>query len=206
MADTYSLKVTNNSLNAGVMCVFQTQPSLGPNVKSLAWFTKYTYPTTVETFEWQIDYSFIWDETGPLVPGIVFEASQTWKADLSAHNMVTFTYDNKYDGALTFTDLTWDSANPTSFHIHESATIPANVASVGLAMSGSGTFAVQAQPNMEAFFSPHPVYWICFGNFVHGQVMDIETVTAIAEVPFGSGRSMNAVLNELNTWTISPGH
>ncbi len=49
-------------------------------------------------------------------------------------------------------------------------------------MAGSGTFAVQAQPNMTAVFTPHPNYWVIFGNFENGDVMDIQDVTQAVEV------------------------
>ncbi|MFW8642247.1 hypothetical protein ACOJBO_02920 [Rhizobium beringeri] len=52
-------------------------------------------------------------------------------------------------------------------------------------MAGSGTFAVQAAPNMTAVFTPHPNYWVMFGNFETGDVIDIEDVTGAVEVTYG---------------------
>jgi len=72
-------------------------------------------------------------------------------------------------------------------------------------MSGSGTFVVQAQPNMNAIFTFHPEYWITFGNFKEGEVLDITQITNKAQITFPPNiYSMAAILNQDNTWTIKP--
>jgi hypothetical protein len=200
---SYTLVFVNNSSQTGDACVYQQGPNLtDPKVMSLAWFSKRAFPTTRLRFNWNIDYSFMWSETGHLQPGVLFSASQTWPADLSTMNQVQFANDR---GAYTFLNQT-AGPNQGSLTIKENSTIPANQASVGIGMSGSGTFVVQAQPNMNAIFTPHPEYWITFGDFIQGEVLDITTVTSSsAKIEFPVNVfSMTATLRADNTWSVMP--
>src|SRR6478752_3202453 len=176
---TYSLVFQNQSTNQGSGCVYQEEPNLGlPNVLSLAWFSKVAAPNTTITFSWSIDYSFVWAETGLLIPGVMFMAGQTLPADLSTTNSVTLSY---LGGAYQFQNQS-SGPNAGSLYIREDGTVPLKMASVGIGMSGSGTFAVQAQPNMNLIFTPHPKYYITFGNFSRGEVLDPTSVTNKAEI------------------------
>ncbi len=205
MSNQYSLTVTNDSSFSGDLCVYQRNPHLDdPTVMSLAWFTKYIYPTTTVTFNWSIDYSFIWGYTGALRRGVVFAAAQTWPANLDLSNQVTLTYDSTND-AFTFKDQTQNMQGGSLF-ILQDATIPSNSASVGIAMSGSGAYACQARPNWQFIFTPHPTYWLTFGTYSQGQVLDITSIPNGQEIQFPTNVfSMNATLKKDNTWSVHPG-
>ncbi len=198
----YSLIFVNNSTQTGDACVYQQDPTItDPSVMSLAWFSKAAAPTTSITFDWSIDYSFVWSQTGTLRPGVMFTASQNWPANLSSTNQVQF---NKAGNAYTFQNQT-KGAQSGTLYINQDSTITPKEASVGIGMSGSGTFAVQAQPNVTAMFTPKPQYWITFGNYTQGEVLDITTITSEAAVDFGyANYSMTAILNPDNTWTVLP--
>src|SRR5215470_13018860 len=114
---------------------------------SLAWFAEPAWPTTTVKFESNMNYSFGWDKTGTLIPGVIFDASQSWPADPSniTNNQVYFTYSQN---AYTFQPSTLVQAPEVgNLYIQESGTIPLKEASVGIGMSGAGTFVVQAEPN-----------------------------------------------------------
>jgi len=205
-ATSYRLKVINDSSNYADFCVYQQDPKLGvPKVQSLAWFAKPLFPTTVANFTWTIDYSFVWSETGELKPGVLFEASQVWPADPGdpLDSQVLFTY---LDQAYTFEEgeavLTPQLG---SLYVREQPAIPLKQASVGIGMAGSGTFAVQAQPNTLLTFTPHPAYWITAGTYQQGEVLDIGAITEAAEIQFPPGVfNMTAILKLDNTWTVQP--
>lgn len=198
----YSVIFINNSNNQGSACLYQRDPNIGiPNVMSLAWFARTSFPTTKIQFQWTIDYCFVWSQTGQLVPGVVFEASQVWPADLSNTNQVTFT---NQGGAYTFLN---QMAGPQqgSLFIRVDNTVPPYQAAVGIGMSGAATFATQAQPNWSLVFTPHPQFWIAFGNFTQGEVLDVEAISNPAQIQFPANvYSMTATLNPDNTWTIQP--
>jgi hypothetical protein len=201
MGVVYSINAINNSTQIGSICVFQSDPNVNnPQVLSLAWFTKVVAPRTRTKFTWTIDYSFVWAETGQLIPGIIFDASQTFAADLSTTNQITFTSSG---GAFDFINQT---AGPAagSLYIMEDRSIPLNIASVGIGMSGAGTFAVPSQPNMTLIFSPHPKYWITFGNYTRGEVLDITSISQKAQVAFPSNVfSMTATFGADNQWAVT---
>lgn len=199
----YSLTCVNNSNLPGSFAVFQKAPptTMPGNVFSLAWFARPAHPGTSVTFQWGVDYSFVWSETGILRPGINFNASQAIPADPDRQNFVQLTVDGV--GASYF--ATPSSAGSSgSLTIQQLSSVVPNRTSVGVGMSGSGTFAIQAAPNMTAVFTPHPNYWVIFGNFKTGDVMDIEDVTSAQEVTFGGSlASRTAVLDLSNIISVS---
>jgi rhizosphere induced protein len=200
---TYSLRFQNDSSFNGSAMIYQTDPGLGvPNVLSLAWFSRYAPPTKKVLFQWTLDYGFVWAETGTLVPGVMFVAAQYWPADLASSNAVTLT---SQGGSCTFVNQK-AGPRPGTLFINEDSTIPLKKVAVGIGMSGSGTFAVQAMPNFQLAFTPQPQYWIAFGDYAQGEVLDIGAMANAAAIRFPSGvYAMTAVLNKDGSWTVQPG-
>jgi len=200
----YELRVVNNSTNAMSVCVFQTMPPemMTPNIMSMAWFAKKLYPTTTCRFDWEPTYQFVWDETGELAPGIAFDSAQCWEAGLSENNAITLHFDGE---AYTFQDPTTNPQALGSLVIQQDGTIPLKQAAVGIGMGGAPTFVVQAQPNMSLIFTPHPVYWVTFGEYERGQVLDAEQITNKVQIQFPPNiYSMTATLDAANLWTVRP--
>lgn len=204
MATQYSLEVTNNSTQFQDLCLYQRPVDLGvPNAMALAWLVAPAWPGTTVTFTWTETYSFVWGQTGPLVPGVTFQAQQTIPADPEnlSSNQIQLDYRN---GAFTFVQgPASGSAQLGSLYVRELSSIPLNTASVGIGMSNAGLFVVPAQPNMNQVFTPHPEYWITAGAFTRGDVLDIEVISNAAQVPFDGTFAGRAVLNANNLWTVS---
>ncbi len=200
----YTLRFVNNSSATRSFLCYQQDPNIGvPNVVSLAWFAKQSRPGTVVDFTWTIDYSFVWSETGVLTPGVAFIASQVVPADPKGVNKILFDY---VGGAYGFEPPT-TGGNPGSLTINTAAGFPPNQAAIGIGMSGAGTFAVQAYPNDNAIFTPHPQYWVAFGNYMPGQVLDITNINNPANVAFPTNvYAMVATLNSDFSWTVQPLH
>jgi hypothetical protein len=200
---TYSINFFNNSSRQGNICVFQKDPgALTPDVFALAWLTEFSNPNTGVLFTWNLDYSFIWNETGALAPGITVNASEVLPAGLTGNNTVTLT---KKDGAYEFADQR-TGAQPGSLTINSDATVAVNQATVGVGMSGAGTFVVQAAPDTTYVFTPHPEYWVAFGDFRQGQALLISRMNNTAQVAFPPDiYAMDVTLNADNTWTVAQG-
>jgi len=131
---------------------------------------------------------------------VLYFASQVWPAHLSRTNQVTF---DQVNGVYSFSNQA-AGPSPGSLTVVEGSGVGLDQASVGIGMSGSGTYAVQAQPNLQLTFTPHPVYWITFGNFTQGEVLDIQSLTNPAQINYPAGNyAMVATLNQDNTWTIT---
>jgi hypothetical protein len=203
----YSLTVTNNSTQFRDLCVYQKPVDLGvPNVMSLAWLTAPAWPGTTVKFSWSLDYCFVWSQTGTLKPGVTFLAQQTEPADPDDlnSNQIVFGYSQ---GAFDFmTGSASGTPQLDSLYIRELSTVPAGAATVGIGMSNAGVFAVQAEPNINLVFTPHPEYWITAGDFEHGEVLDIEQITNEQQVDFSGTFDMTAVLGPTNTWTVTSGN
>jgi len=202
MGTQYTLRFVNNSQVTAQACVYQTDPDIGvPGVMSVAWFAKGAAPTTRIAFSWEIDYSFVWSEIGTLAAGVMFDASQVWDADLSATNQVTFTHEG---GIYTFENQ-HSGPHPGSLYVLEDSKLPHNQAAVGIGVSGRPAYVVQAMPNWNLCFTPKPKYWITFGNFDEGEVLDVQSISHKAEIQFQPNiYSMTAILNPDNSWTVKP--
>lgn len=219
MADDglFTLRVANKSSNTGAACIYLTDSSLEvPKAMPLAWLVKPLAPETSHLFQWTMIHNFVWAETGPLQPGKIFVAAQTFDADLSTRNRVTLT---QQSGAYTFTDQT---AGPRqgSLFITTDQTIPFNALAAGVGLGGRGAFVVQAQPSVALYkFTLEPSYWVTFGTFTQSEVLDPDMLRATQRLASSGGIffqsrkvvfppgvfSMTATLNPVNTWTITQG-
>jgi hypothetical protein len=199
----YQLTVVNNSQNVTSMTLYQTNPDTSiPNLLSLAWFSQYSYPNTTLTFQWDLSNQLMWAQTGGLFPGVTFDAAQTLDVTTSpGGNSALLTAPN---GDPQF--RAGGAAPSGSIGLTMDGTIPLNTVSYALGQSQQPVFAAQAQPNFNVLFTPNPQYWLTFGPYQHGQVLDVETIDNNVQINFPSGvTSMTATLNADNTWTVQPG-
>lgn len=202
----YSILFQNNTDQAAYAMVFQKYPTSGhPEVLSLAWLCKYAYPGTNVQFSWKDEYDFIWAQTGKLGPGVICMASQSLPIG-PGRNKVTLTFDSAH-GAYHFVDQR-EGDQPGTFSILADQTVPFQMVGVGIGMSGASLLATQASPNMTYIFSApgrDSEYWIAFGNYVKGEVLDISSTENAAQVSFPTNiYSMTAILNQDSTWSIQP--
>ncbi len=206
MSTNYSLTVTNNSTQFRDLCVYQKPVDLGvPNAMALAWLAAPAWPGTTVTFDWELDYCFVWSQTGSLKPGVTFKAQQTLSADPDNLNANQTLFDYRAGAFLFSPGNAAGTAELGSLYIRQLPSIPTSTATVGIGMSNAGVFAVEAQPNINLVFNPHPEYWVTAGTFEQGEVLDIEQITNVAAVPFDGTFDMNATLTSTNTWQISSG-
>lgn len=201
METKLSLTVQNNSKNYGNICVFQTMPEQPDNMLSLAWFSKAVHPDTTVEFDWTTQYNFVWSDQGELKPGVKFMASQVLDADPSDVTKNSTGFIKEYD-AYRFEETT-NAAKEGTLGIYTNQSVPHGEASVGIGMSGNGTFAVTATPNYNFTFKPHPRYWVAFGTYQVGEVMDIESMTNIAEIVYDPDVYDKLVTLKVdNTWSV----
>jgi hypothetical protein len=199
MGKTYSITVNNRASHSAYFMVFQSDPtSWAPNALSLAWFAKFSNPSKTARikFEWTVDTGFSWAETGELKPGIHFSATEIYDPynDL---NKITL----DYNGAYQFIDPA-SGPDKDRFYLNETKNIPLkSQAAVGVTMAGSTVYAVQARPNQNLTFSPHPKYFIAYGDYQEGDVLDVSTVNNPLELPYPTGvYALTTTLNVDGSW------
>jgi hypothetical protein len=202
MADRYSLIFVNDSIYPWDACIYQNDLDLGvPGVRPLAWFSRRAAPSMRVIFSWEISYSFVQAETGTLVPGVVFAAAQRVDTDLATNNQVPFTFK---DGYSTFGPQT-AGPRPESLYIRQAGSIPLNTLAVGIGMSDASIYATQAMPNVNLKFTPHPDYWLTFGTFIPGEVLEVEVLNNPLHVQFPPNVfSMTAILQKDHSWVLKP--
>ena len=155
---TYSVHVRNESASAWKFYVYQSPPEDTSNL-TLAWFaSKYKIgPGYKDSFEWNINYQFVWSASGEVRPGIKFEATGQTECDPDAGNTSKFTF-------LGDTPLLSDAipgGEIGHLFIHDGPNVPSNTFAVGVGMSGNGTFVVNAGPNLKQVFSYTNLLYCC---------------------------------------------
>lgn len=200
MTYNYSLTITNHATKSNYFMVYQNDPtSWDPNALAVAWFAKYSNPgpNVTVSFSWQINWGFSWADTGTLKAGIQYEASDY--VDIkSGKNKITL----DYNGAYNFTNQE-QGPTPDHFYLAEDGNIPVNSnASVGITLHGNTVYATQAEPNTNLTFSPHTSYYLAYGNYVEGDVIDVSSINNPLELPYDTGvYSLHTTLNPDNSWT-----
>ncbi|SCG73189.1 hypothetical protein [Micromonospora rifamycinica] len=201
---SYSITILNNSaLDDMNAILFQEMPVLPSDAVTLAWMSKMCHPSTTVEYQWSIDYNFVWGQVGTLVPGTQFVAGQTLSADLTQNNLVTLSY---VGGGFEF-GPTSSSGKNGSLIIKEDGTVPGagdqDQGSVGIGMSGAGTFVVPTLTNAGVEFDPKPTYWVAFGSFESSEVMDVSELTTPAQVLYPAGMTSAKAVFDGKGWTIS---
>ncbi|WP_133998943.1 hypothetical protein [Dinghuibacter silviterrae] len=77
-----------------------------------------------------------------------------------------------------------------NFYIIQTANVPANTATVGIAMSGAATIVTPAQPNIQLAIAPHARYYVAFGQFEAGKAMSEQEMSQGVEVVFPPDRPL----------------
>lgn len=199
MSTKYTLKVKHEGTETGDFCIYQTCDNQTEDIRSLVWFSKRAHTDTNLRFEWAIDYGFAWSEQGILKPGVIFEASQNLDTDPKdiSINTIGFT---RQDNAFEFAKVD-EKTTHGRMGIVCDETIPARTASIGISMSGQSAFACTASPNMKYTFRPHPRYWIAFGKFEEGEVIDLNRMTRKFEIRYEENQYEKVIrLSQNNTW------
>lgn len=213
---TYNLTVKNESNEPWDIYTFQKNPLTNlnsPALVSLAWFTKYTAPNSQAKFTWDLTYNFMWSNTGALTPGVIFEASQSFPADPytigparanQAGDQATLTYHEEQDYFEFVDGVPIANPVPGTLYVVSDASVPNNIASVGIGMSNAGTFALPGLTNITAEFTPDPTYYVAASvRMQQGQVLEEEVSNAV-ELQFAGVTSLTATFNADHTWTVSP--
>lgn len=196
--ERYCLNVQHRGAETGDFCVYQTLDDQAEDIRSLVWFSKRAHPDTDLRFQWYIDYGFAWSEQGSLAPGVVFEASQIMDADPSDPDRNSIAFSKR--GSMFMFEKT-DKTTPLGrLGIFCDSLIPTREGSIGISMSGKSAFACPASPNMKYTFRPHPRYWIAFGKFDEGEVIDLNRMTRKFEIRFRENQYNKSICFTGNTW------
>lgn len=198
MSIPYSITVFNNSNRQGVFCLYQEGQN--PQEKSLAWLTKSAVPRDHVQFQWHQDYSFVQDDSGALVPGVVFRSAQTVPTQLDHENMITLTQEG---GRSEFKYLRNGELNMLTITLDQ--TIKPNQVSAGIGISGSPILVSQGMPNTALFFRPQSRFKMAFGNFREGEVLDMNQLFNSVPIEFSSGVfNYKVTYNPDGTWSAHP--
>jgi hypothetical protein len=202
----YSVKLINKSASPWIFYAYQQVPNeQSANMFSLVWFCSpfMMVPNTSITFQWTVDYNFVWGATGAISPGVTFSAGGIIPADLQSANTTNFsvTPGPNLSPAVA-------GSPQGSLVISDAATVPNNAFLVGIGMGDVGTLVLAAGPNLRYVFAPAtpPNYWIAAGTNVEvGTILDVTTVTLNFQVIFPINvYAVTCTLGADNQWTQSP--
>lgn len=152
----YKVHFVNATVSAGIAYMYQTDPALANLEGSvpLVWFCHDSRPDATVLFAWSAQYCMFWSSAN-LAPDTVVEPAQILPCGLRVNNEAMFT------GKLLTNQATGSPFG--SLIISQAGSVPATGALLGIGMSGAGTFAFPACPNITAIIhQPNPRYWIAF--------------------------------------------
>ncbi|WP_206282686.1 hypothetical protein [Streptomyces barkulensis] len=203
----YSITIRNRSqIDNSRAIVFQQDPAAPSDVVSLAWLSKTCHAGTQVTYTWTLDFNFVWGQNGQLKPGVNYQAGQAIPADLTDNNQVTLQY---VDGGFEF-GPTSASGSPGTLLIHEADNVPGNGSSeqgsVGIGMYGQGTFVRPTQstgPQGGIQFGIHPQYWVAFGSYEPGEVVNTSVLYYPKQVMFSASQFRADCTFDGRNWTIA---
>ncbi len=192
---SYCVNFKNESHFAGDVCLFQPFPASEiPKAVSLAWLSEPTQPGETASFEWEYQHDFFWSELSALQPGSILKVGGILPADISEKNQVEFAFENN---SFLFRDQQKGKV-PGRLDIHMDESIPWNRSSVGICMSGYPIYAAQAQPGYQYNFTFHPQYFLTYGDYKQGQILDLKNLPVKTEFTFPKATySLNITLKEI---------
>jgi len=196
----FTLQLKNNSLNPGTFCVFQVQPNLTAHGSpfTLAWYVLGCNPTCYANFTWTVDYSLQWSESGTLADGVQFITGGDVDADPEIGDRYNFGISGP---AYTFGKKA-AAGSLATIGVNTDDTVQNSECSIAIAVAGKAVAAVQAGPNQAITFTPLPTYWVSFGNFTEGAVVDIASMCNAQELDYGGlgVYTLSYTLDARNKW------
>lgn len=200
---TYTLRCVNNSVVNWVFYIYQRMPQQPGDIFSLAWFASpyKISPGSYVEFDWSIDYSFVWGNTGVLLEGINYIAGGIKPCSLTGNNQTTFSLD---DNAPQLSDPT-PGGQPGSLRVNIAGNVPNQMFATGIGMSGHGTFVQQALMNSSQVYTlEEPKYFVAAATQMQMGAVLPETITGAAEFKYPINvYKLTATLGADNRWTIS---
>lgn len=197
----YSLTCKNNSSIAWTFYMYQKLPVQPSQIFSLAWLTSpyKIAPNSKIKFQWSIDYTFVWGNTGILQPGVTYDAGGSYPCSPNGSNLTNF---NISDNTPQLTVPT-PGGTSGSLTILEGSTFPNGIFSTGIGMSGQGTFAQQALTNTTQIYTPKPIYYIAAANSMQSGCVLEQTVSQTGEVDYPMNiYDLTATFGDNQQWTI----
>jgi len=199
----YRIEFHNKSgVRFDFLCYQDTRSDASGSFFPLAWFVKSVENNAKARLEWSEDYHFALAETGELKPGIKFDAIQTLSGDPNGANEVNLT--RAGDKLILTNDAT--NGPKGTLTIRSTSLVPVNVAALGIGMAGQGTLAWQAAlPGHSTQITVSAIkYWISFGKFEVGQVLDTKNILNPYEVTFPANIFVvYATLLDDFTWNVT---
>jgi hypothetical protein len=197
-----SLNVINNSSSMISACLFQQPQNQLPGLFPVVWLSAPMYPGMRRSFAWSNnDYSFVWAETGWLMPGTTFTPSQVTLANMG--DQITFNVGS--GGYGQFFNQT-PSVPPNNLTITDGGNMNPGQFAVGVGLSGSPVYVAQAQPNMAYQFTPssNRIYLFA-GNCQTGDVLDTQTISNAALINYAGQTQATATLQMNGMWNVTMG-
>lgn len=207
MPETYSVTLVNESEldPAPTFVIFATLPVQSANPTGvLAWIAQIVPTNWHQVFTWSMDWQFAVSVT-PVATGYRWFPSFTRTADphSSADCASLLTMPSDGDLELRPVEGTPDGTSLTVLQAPDLPTPDKQPLSVAVGLSGVPVAATDAGPNLVTTFTTRPTYAITVGDYVSGQVIDMNQLVTKQELPFRSGVSSLAVtLDKDNTWTV----
>ncbi len=184
----YTIVFKNESGQSGVAMVYQLPPDTSmSNVFAVAWQTTNVSadPTRDTTFSWSEEYSVSWSQSGGISTGAIYSYATSIDVDLS-------------EGAGATLDLGSGSLEPSgqgggiqpgALQVSVSGGNSGQIATVGVGIDGTTGLVVSIPTGAEWTYEPTSTYYIAFGHFIEGMVLNVALIANAVAIDFSDGTS-----------------
>ncbi|MNW28528.1 hypothetical protein D3C74_53570 [compost metagenome] len=195
---TYSVKIKNNGTHPGSFALYKEDPDMmNPDTLILAWLAEPSANGQETTISWTVDYSFYWTKVKSPEPGTTISSTASKDGDLKSNNSIGF---SKLQGGTYVLSETSSAGHQNILYVHQDETIEVDDnAFIGILIDNQPVIAKRAQPSTITEFTPHPTYYLIYGDIEQGAVIDVSEYSDQAlKITFDSVTEHNVVLNERN--------
>lgn len=200
-ADTYKLRVVNDSGSKTDFAVYQVDPGFSAAAVPLVWQDVPLNANAETGLSWNLDYSFSLSNSVDLKPGALYRPVQTLSVSPGAprEDRADLTDSHGVLGMHRSPSMQSDG----TLSLYTAKAIPTGDGSMALGMAGRPASVLKVEPNQTLTFSPHPSYWITAGTFIEGEVINPRTVSDALHLNFGRDGLITVTLHLGGRWTVS---
>lgn len=169
----------------------------------LAWMAAPCPPGNTMVFQWVLKYSILFSNTSNLSPGAQFTSIGGVDVDPVQGDVYTLSADGatySFKGHSTAIKGT-----PGTVGAQTDCSVKNNQVSLALGIIGIPVFACDTQTNSVVAFTPKPKYYLAFGQYQQGTVLNEASMSHSIELNFEAMKtySFTADIDASHNWNLS---
>lgn len=195
-----SYPTADYSIDGFRFCLYQDIPGrFNSEIYQLAWVVQPCAYGEQIKFTWTTSYQYQWGVLEEFENGARFDPSSNFPCELDEleeNSIQLVSVGNTYQFQRNH-----HSNIGGNLPIRKGKDIDKSIA-VGIAMDGKSVFATQGNSSVSSLIVPQPDYYVTFGNFKEGQVIDRQAAIDPLKIEFTGSNHLEITLDEGFQWHV----